>query len=59
MDVPIPVREGEMEEVKINKIGDTLMITGTEKAAVEAAAAEMVRNGPASYRRSSRWAASG
>jgi hypothetical protein len=34
-----------MEEVKINKIGDTLMITGTEKAAVEAAAAEMVKNG--------------
>jgi len=34
-----------MEEVKINKIGDTLMITGSEKAAVEAAAPELVMNG--------------
>jgi hypothetical protein len=33
------------KEVKINKVGDTLMITGTDRAAVELAAAELSAKG--------------
>ena len=34
-----------MEEVKITKVGDTYMITGSDKAAVEAAALQMSSKG--------------
>jgi hypothetical protein len=34
-----------MEEVKVTKVGDTLMITGPDQAAVELAAVELVAKG--------------
>lgn len=34
-----------MDDVKTTKIGDTLLITGSAKAAVEAAVAELIANG--------------
>src|SRR3954464_13956322 len=37
--------EGKMNEVKVTKVGDTLMITGADKAAVELAAAELAAKG--------------
>src|SRR6476469_5969322 len=36
---------GEMDEVKITKVGDTLMITGADKGAVELAAADLAAKG--------------